>query len=50
MGKKDKVVAKQLRMICMCNLHNDLLKPVSKGGFEHAYMEDGKVLISDTML
>ena len=42
MGKKDKVVAKQLRMICVHNLHNGLLKPVSKGGFEYAYMEDVK--------
>jgi len=49
-GKKDKVVAKQLRMICVCQLHNDLLRPVEEGGFEYAYDEDGKVLISDTML
>ena len=48
-GKKDKIVAKQLRMISVRDLHNDLLKPVNEGGFENAY-KDGKVLISDTML
>jgi len=49
-GKKDKCVPKLLLMISVRELHNDLLKPVEEGGFEYAWTEDGKVLISDTML
>jgi hypothetical protein len=48
--KKDQIVPKQLLQISVRELHNDLLKPVEEGGFEFAYTEDGKVLISDTML
>lgn len=37
-------------MMPVRDLHNDLLKPVREGGFEHAYTHDDKVLISNTML
>mmetsp|Transcript_12319 Transcript_12319/g.22382 ORF Transcript_12319/g.22382 Transcript_12319/m.22382 type:complete len:108 (+) Transcript_12319:729-1052(+) len=31
-------------------VHNDMAKPVEAGGFEYAYSDNGKLLISDTML
>jgi hypothetical protein len=36
MGKKDKRVPKQLRMISVREIHNDMLKPVEEGGFKYA--------------
>jgi hypothetical protein len=51
MGKKDKRVPKQLRMICVHEIHNHMLKPVEEGSFKYAYIEGTtKVLISDTTL
>jgi hypothetical protein len=41
-GKKDKWVPKQLRMISICELHNDLLKPVDEGRFKYALTEARK--------
>jgi hypothetical protein len=50
-GKKYKRVPKQLRMISICEIHNDMLKPVEEGGFKYAHVEGTtKVLISDTTL
>jgi hypothetical protein len=41
-GKKDKRVPKQLRMISIRELHNDLLKPVDEGRFKYALTEARK--------
>lgn len=41
---------KLLLMISVRELHNDMTKPVEAGGFEYAHSDDGKLLISDTML
>jgi hypothetical protein len=48
--KKKEPVPKLLLMISVWELHNDMAKPVEAGGFEYAYSDNGKLLISDTML
>jgi hypothetical protein len=48
--KKKEPMPKLLLMISVWELHNDMAKPVEAGGFEYAYSDNGKLLISDTML
>jgi len=41
---------KLLLEISVRELHNDMIKPVSEGGLEGAIDDDGKQIVSDTML
>ena len=50
---KDGNKVKMPKLLLECTpqeLHNDMLKPVLKGGFGGAYDDKGNVLISDTAL
>ena len=50
---KDGNKVKMPKLLLECTpreLHNDMLKPLDKGGFAGAYDDKGNVLISDTAL
>jgi hypothetical protein len=48
-GKKKKE-RKFFYMFSVRDIHTELVKPVSQGGFAGAYNEEGKLIISDTAL